>query len=136
MSHKVLPALYFTLIVISDLPLASWLNNNNFVSFDCHTLLHNTTLLPLVIAFIFVVLYPGCQRLFCSDKQETHFFCHPKITSGTQGNANVCLGGNVDLCSYFSFFYVLFRSLKAVSSARSHLFSRIENRKCDLKCSM
>ena len=30
MSYKVLPVLFFIVIIRSDLPLASWLNNNNY----------------------------------------------------------------------------------------------------------
>ena len=72
MSHKVLPVLHFILIIIGDLPLASRLI---IVSCNCHALLQDTVLLSLVIPFRFVVLYPGCQRLFFpGDKQETGFF--------------------------------------------------------------
>ena len=72
MSHKVLPVFYFMLIITSDLPLASWLND--IVSCDCHMSVRDIALLFLVIPFMFVVLYPRCQGLFCSDKQEMHFF--------------------------------------------------------------
>ena len=101
------------------------------VSCSCHALLQDTAILSSVIPFMFAVFVPWMPE------EETGFFLVIKITSGTQGNANVCLGGNVDvLCSHVSFLYLLLRFLKAAWSASSRLFSRIESRKCEVKCTL
>ena len=62
MSDKVLPVLFFIIIIISDLPLTLLLNK-------C-----NTALLSLVIAFVFVVFIPWVPKVICYAKQEARLF--------------------------------------------------------------